>query len=382
MNRFAEPQEMSQSLAPITEERASRTLYRVSLLCRLRERVLTHPLLEERFALVPPSADLPNWWNVPQHDHELLLAASRHGVSRTELSIFSDPQYSFGQARLDYLHNQQAQAASQTVAFGQSQEQTSIKEEGLDDDSRLLGVETLCRSEPPVTPFVHSEGKVGGQAGWSWKKSKHAGSSGRKGERREGASDSDSDSDSGSSSSSRHSGSSSDSGDSDAERERGEEHLHLRHWVFFFGRNIFIVDCLSLITNECHLSSAALKMCDGDEDNSILSLTPSQDGAPQESLTDPLRVDWPKDRVLINRIDNLCSLILTGHWPAGRRYVPEIHLSAASEETGLGDDLGYPRVARKSNSTQSAESGDGQDTEFTVKLLKVLRILNGLCLRV
>ncbi|KAA0719516.1 Chromodomain-helicase-DNA-binding protein 8 [Triplophysa tibetana] len=332
--RGEEPQEMSQSLAPITEERASRTLYRVSLLCRLREHVLTHPLLEERFALAPPSADLPNWWNVPQHDHELLLAASRHGVSRTELSIFSDPQYSFSQARLDYLHNQQAQAASQTVVFGQSQEQTGIKEEGLDDDSRLLGVDTLCRSEPPVTPFAPSEGKVGGHPGWSWKKSKHAGSSGRKGERREGASDSDSDSDSGSSSSSRHSGSSSDSGDSDAERER------------------------------------ALKMCDGDEDNSILSLTPSQDGAPQESLTDPLRVDWPKDRVLINRIDNLCSLIQTGHWPAGRRYVPEIHLGAASEEPGLGDDLGYPRVPRKSNSTQSAESGEGQDTEFTVKLLK------------
>ncbi|XP_057189568.1 chromodomain-helicase-DNA-binding protein 8 isoform X2 [Triplophysa rosa] len=332
--RGEESQEMSQSLAPITEERASRTLYRVSLLCRLRERVLTHPLLEERFALAPPSAELPNWWNVPQHDHELLLAASRHGVSRTELSIFSDPQYSFSQARLDYLHNQQAQAASQTVAFSQSQEQTSIKEEGLDNDSRLLGVDTLCQSDSPVTPFAHSEGKVGGQAGWSWKKSKHAGSSGRKGERGEGASDSDSDSDSGSSSSSRHSGSSSDSGDSDAEREQ------------------------------------ALKMCDGDEENSILSLTPSQDGAPQESLTDPLRVDWPKDRVLINRIDNLCSLVLTGHWPAGRRYVPDVHLSAASEEHGLVDDLGYPRVARKSNSAMSAESGEGQDTEFTVKLLK------------
>lgn len=314
---------------------------------------------------MPPSSDLPNWWSIPQHDHELLLAASRHGVSRTELSIFSDPQYSFSQARLDYLHNQQAQVASQTLSFSQSQEQTSIKEEGLDDDSRLLGVDTLCQSNSPVTPFSHSEGKIGGQAAWSWKKSKHAGSSGRKGERGEGASDSDSDSDSGSSSSSRHSGSSSDSGDSDAEREQGEMHLHLGH---SFG-----IDCLSFINNECHLSAAVLKMCDGDEENSLLSLTPSQDGAPPESLTDPLRVDWPKDRVLINRIDNLCSLILTGHWPSGRRYVSDVQLSAASEEHDLGGDLGYPRVARKSNSALSAETVEGQDTEFTVKLLKVLR---------
>nr|XP_055057519.1 chromodomain-helicase-DNA-binding protein 8 isoform X1 [Misgurnus anguillicaudatus] len=334
--RGDESQSMSQPLAPITEERASRTLYRVSLLCRLRERVLPHPSLEERLALAPPSSDLPNWWSIPQHDHELLLAASRHGVSRTELSIFADPQYTFSQARLDYLQNQQAQAASQTLAFSQSQELTNIKEEGLDDGSRLVGTDTLCHSDSLATHFPHSEGKIGGQAGWGWKPSKHAGSSGKKGERSEAASDSDSDSDSGSSSSSRNSGSSDDSGDSDAEREQ----------------------------------AAALKMCDGDEENSILSLTASQDGAPPESLTDPLRVDWPKDRALINRIDNLCYLVITGHWPSGRRYIPETQLSGATEDHDLGGDLGYPRVARKSNSALSAEAVEGQDTEFTVKLLK------------
>uniref|UniRef100_A0A672R3Y0 Chromodomain-helicase-DNA-binding protein 8 n=1 Tax=Sinocyclocheilus grahami TaxID=75366 RepID=A0A672R3Y0_SINGR len=296
--RGEEYQDLSQSLAPITEERASRTLYRVSLLCRLRERVLPHPSLEERLSLAPLSSDLPNWWSIPQHDHELLLAADRHGVSRTELSIFSDPQYSFIQARLDYLQNQQAQAALQIHTLSQSQDPTSIKEESLDDESRLLGVEALC----------------------------------------EGPSDSDSDSDSGSSSSSRHSGSSDDSGDSD---------------------------------NDSDLLAAALKMCDGDEENSILSLTPSQEGAPPESLTDPLRVDWPKDRVLINRIDNLCSLVLKGHWPSGRRYVSDIQLNATAEEHDLGDGLGYPRVARKSNTAVSAEALEGQESEFTVKLLKV-----------
>uniref|UniRef100_A0A673IX60 Chromodomain-helicase-DNA-binding protein 8 n=1 Tax=Sinocyclocheilus rhinocerous TaxID=307959 RepID=A0A673IX60_9TELE len=336
--RPARGEDLSQSLAPITEERASRTLYRVSLLCRLRERVLPHHSLEERLSLAPLSSDLPNWWSIPQHDHELLLAADRHGVSRTELSIFSDPQYSFIQARLDYLQNQQAQAALQIHTLSQSQDPTSIKEESLDDESQLLGVEALCSSDSPALLLTHSEGKVGVQAGWSWKKSKNNGPSERKGgrERGEGPSDSDSDSDSGSSSSSRHSGSSDDSGDSDAEREQ----------------------------------VAALKMCDGDEENSILSLTPSQEGAPPESLTDPLRVDWPKDRVLINRIDNLCSLVLKGHWPSGRRYVSDIQLNATSEEHDLGDGLGYPGVARKSNSALSAEALEGQESEFTVKLLK------------
>uniref|UniRef100_A0A8C1E9U3 Chromodomain helicase DNA binding protein 8 n=1 Tax=Cyprinus carpio carpio TaxID=630221 RepID=A0A8C1E9U3_CYPCA len=325
-----ESQDLSQSLAPITEERATRTIYRVGLLCRLRERVLPHPSLEERLSLAPLSSDLPNWWSIPQHDHELLLAAARHGVSRTEHSVFPDPQYSFSQAHQDYLQNQQAQAASQIHLLSQSQDPTTIKEE----------MEALCPSDSPAMLLTHSEGKVGVQAGWGWKKSKNNGPSERKGgrERGEGPSDSDSDSDSGSSSSSRHSGSSDDSGDSD---------------------------------NDSDLLAAVLKMCDGDEENSILSLTPSQEGAPPESLTDPLRVDWPKDRVLINRIDNLCSLVLTGHWPSGRRYVSDILLNATSEEHDLGGDLGYPRVPRKSNSALSAEALEGQESEFTVKLLKV-----------
>uniref|UniRef100_A0A8C1Q3A0 Chromodomain helicase DNA binding protein 8 n=1 Tax=Cyprinus carpio TaxID=7962 RepID=A0A8C1Q3A0_CYPCA len=299
-----ESQDLSQSLAPITEERATRTIYRVGLLCRLRERVLPHPSLEERLSLAPLSSDLPNWWSIPQHDHELLLAAARHGVSRTEHSVFPDPQYSFSQAHQDYLQNQQ------------SQDPTTIKEESLDDESRLLGVEALCPSDSPAMLLTHSEGKVGVQAGWGWKKSKNNGPSERKGgrERGEGPSDSDSDSD----------------------------------------------------------SAAVLKMCDGDEENSILSLTPSQEGAPPESLTDPLRVDWPKDRVLINRIDNLCSLVLTGHWPSGRRYVSDILLNATSEEHDLGGDLGYPRVPRKSNSALSAEALEGQESEFTLVLHSVL----------
>lgn len=39
------------------------------------------------------------------------------------------------------------------------------------------------------------------------------------------------------------------------------------------------------------LFSAGMKVCDVDEDNSLLSLTTSQDGIPPP---DPLRVDWPK----------------------------------------------------------------------------------------
>ncbi|KAK5859331.1 hypothetical protein PBY51_020894 [Eleginops maclovinus] len=80
---------------PITEERASRTLYRIELLRRIREQVLPHPLLSERLKLCQPSPDLPEWWECGRHDHDLILGASKHGVSRTDYHILNDPTLAF-----------------------------------------------------------------------------------------------------------------------------------------------------------------------------------------------------------------------------------------------------------------------------------------------
>jgi len=61
----------------ITEERASRTLYRIRLLDKIRMEVLCHPKLKERLALCQRSPDLPVWWRCGHHDHELLIAMDR-----------------------------------------------------------------------------------------------------------------------------------------------------------------------------------------------------------------------------------------------------------------------------------------------------------------
>ena len=73
--------------------------------------------------------------------------------------------------------------------------------------------------------------------------------------------------------------------------------------------------------------------------------------------------------MLINRLDNLCNLVLSGQWPSGRRYVPETQLNPSSEL--VGDEMAYTRVIRKPSGTPSGLGGDGEDGEFTVKLLKV-----------
>ncbi|KAL4657212.1 chromodomain-helicase-DNA-binding protein 8-like isoform X1 [Arapaima gigas] len=348
------------SLAPITEERASRTLYRIGLLSRLRERVLPHPALEERLLLVQPSPELPPWWRTPHHDRELLMGASRHGVSRTELSIFRDPDFSFQQARHDFLQNQArpiSRSSTPSLHGLQSEEGLKVKEEEPDAESRLhgegsgagmAGLDSPHLTDSPSQFLSHpdvSSSKARGR--WGWKKGKgHGGKGGRhrggEGDSMQSNSDSESDSDS---TSSRRSGSSDESGDSEAEGDQER--------------------ALELTTDLPR--PGAMKLCDVDE-NSILSMTPSQDGAPLDTLGDPLRADWPKDRVVINRLENVCTTVLTGCWPVGRRYISEMQPNPILEEQVGSDELSYSRLIRKGGS--SGESSNVQDTEFTVKLLK------------
>lgn len=73
--------------------------------------------------------------------------------------------------------------------------------------------------------------------------------------------------------------------------------------------------------------------------------------------------------MLINRLDNMCTLVLSGHWPSGRRYQSEVQFNSNSEM--MGDEMSYIRVMRKPSCPPSGLGADGEDGEFTVKLLKV-----------
>lgn len=88
-----------------------------------------------------------------------------------------------------------------------------------------------------------------------------------------------------------------------------------------------------------------------------------------------------QDRVLINRLDSLCTLVLSGQWPTGRRYMSEAQLpaaaaagSGASDELAA-DELSFARLMRKANSAPGGAEGD--DGGFTVKLLKVSGVWSG-----
>lgn len=79
----------------ISEERASRSLYRIQLLSKIREEVLPHEKLDERLQLAQPSSSFPDWWQCGKHDKDLLLGVAKHGISRTDFNLLSDAELSF-----------------------------------------------------------------------------------------------------------------------------------------------------------------------------------------------------------------------------------------------------------------------------------------------
>uniref|UniRef100_A0A8C3SW89 Chromodomain helicase DNA binding protein 6 n=1 Tax=Chelydra serpentina TaxID=8475 RepID=A0A8C3SW89_CHESE len=95
---------------PITEERAARTLYRIELLRKVREQVLKYPQLHERLMLCRPSLYLPVWWECGKHDRDLLLGTAKHGLNRTDYYIMNDPELSFLDAYRNYAQHKRAGA--------------------------------------------------------------------------------------------------------------------------------------------------------------------------------------------------------------------------------------------------------------------------------
>lgn len=64
-------------IAPISEERATRTLSRIKLLNKIRNEIIHDENLVEHLSLCQRSSDLPEWWIPGRHDGELLTAAAK-----------------------------------------------------------------------------------------------------------------------------------------------------------------------------------------------------------------------------------------------------------------------------------------------------------------
>ncbi|XP_066460027.1 chromodomain-helicase-DNA-binding protein 8 isoform X2 [Eleutherodactylus coqui] len=240
-----EPPDPSLFIEPISEERASRALFRLDLLRRVREQVLCHPLLPARLSLCRPDPELPEWWESGRHDKELLEGAARYGLSRTDLTLMPDPSFSFLSCRLSCLQSRGVGNHSRPSTPTSVVPSLAVPEF---QQPHILSLSSSVSSSPAP--------------------------------RRSSCSSS-----------------SSSSSSDDSSDENNENRL----------------------TKLNGLPHSRLY-----DEESRLSLTASpadlntEDSA-QTVLENPHSAEWPKDRVLICRIEQVCNAVLTGKWASPRR---------------------------------------------------------------
>uniref|UniRef100_A0A8C4UZD2 Chromodomain helicase DNA binding protein 6 n=1 Tax=Falco tinnunculus TaxID=100819 RepID=A0A8C4UZD2_FALTI len=135
---------------PITEERAARTLYRIELLRKVREQVLKCPQLHERLKLCRPSLYLPVWWECGKHDRDLLIGTAKHGLNRTDYYIMNDPQLSFLDAYRNYAqHKRTGLPGPETLEEDEEEEDDDDNSEAAADVVEgLSGPETRAGCDP------------------------------------------------------------------------------------------------------------------------------------------------------------------------------------------------------------------------------------------
>ncbi|XP_051559122.1 chromodomain-helicase-DNA-binding protein 9-like isoform X1 [Myxocyprinus asiaticus] len=370
----------SLAIQPITEERASRTLYRVELLRKIREQVLRHPQLYERLALCQAGPDLPVWWEPGSHDRDLLLGAAKHGVSRTDYHILRDPELCFMAAQRNYSQNKgtaaQVQAQNQILPLGQShiptpiqhiqfkeasaltpfnqrEDLTGLKEEPLSEREEEGGerehkIETPS-IRPPTPSGVEEKHDVHDKRGENerrmvaartkpltpnsvTRKQKKLSKRSRKEARRGSRSDSDSD---GSSSSSSSSSSSRSSSSSSSSSRSGSSSSSSSSSCSSGSSSSSSSSSSSEDSDseEVPKNVSAVPGVKGFDEDSVASVNTTQDDMQDSHVTNGISNPphpfqggymlaasyWPKDRVMINRLDSICQAVLKGKWPGVRR---------------------------------------------------------------
>ncbi|XP_032172676.1 chromodomain-helicase-DNA-binding protein 7 isoform X3 [Mustela erminea] len=305
-----EPPDLSSMIEPITEERASRTLYRIELLRKIREQVLHHPQLGERLKLCQPSLDLPEWWECGRHDRDLLVGAAKHGVSRTDYHILNDPELSFLDAHKNFAQNRGAGSMSSltplAIGFCQTsavlssahvqEEKATGQSEGKVEESGSAAAQEKAegKEEEEETDGGEKDSKQGCEAEASSVKSELKGM--------------EVSADTGPKSISEK-GSEEDEEEKLEDDDKSEESSQPEAGAVSRGKNFDE-------ESNASMSTARDETRDGfymeDGDPSVAQLLHERTFAFSF---------WPKDRVMINRLDNICEAVLKGKWPVNRRQM-------------------------------------------------------------
>ncbi|XP_074134853.1 chromodomain-helicase-DNA-binding protein 7 isoform X4 [Sminthopsis crassicaudata] len=303
-----EPPDLSSMIEPITEERASRTLYRIELLRKIREQVLHHPQLGERLKLCQPSLDLPEWWECGKHDKDLLVGAAKHGVSRTDYHILNDPELSFLDAHKNFAQNRGTGSISSLnpLATGFSQTPPVISSTHIQDEKTIEPAEIKIEESdhPVIKEKSEVEEEEANPGEKDMKQECEAETSSVKSETKDIEISADADPKSIS-----EKGSEEDEEEKLDDDDKSEESSQPEAGTASQGKNFDE-------ESNASMSTARDETRDGfymeDGDPSVAQLLH------ERTFTFSF---WPKDRVMINRLDNICEAVLKGKWPVNRRQM-------------------------------------------------------------
>uniref|UniRef100_A0A8B9TMI5 Chromodomain helicase DNA binding protein 6 n=1 Tax=Anas platyrhynchos TaxID=8839 RepID=A0A8B9TMI5_ANAPL len=292
---------------PITEERAARTLYRIELLRKVREQVLKCPQLHERLKLCRPSLYLPVWWECGKHDRDLLIGTAKHGLNRTDYYIMNDPQLSFLDAYRNYAQHKRTGIPGSETLCCLYQTNSKLYSSPLYSqvDQTCESLETESESQIKLESIDNTMSQSGGSppdANCETFMSKEKGMEAK------------------SAPSQSHS-------EEDEEEEEDDDNSEAAADV---------AEDLS--------GPRTTAGCDP-ETNEL--------GGEEQSPGLPTPEDTcPEDRVIINRIDNICHAILKGKWPSSSQQFETQSLIAA------------PAVASNAGSRNSFAESEAPDPSF------------------
>ncbi|NP_001085269.1 chromodomain helicase DNA binding protein 7 L homeolog [Xenopus laevis] len=299
--------DLSMMIEPITEERASRTLYRIELLRKIREQVLNHPQLNERLKLCQSSIDLPEWWDCGKHDRDLLVGAAKHGVSRTDYHILNDPDLSFLEAHRSFAQNKGSSQPSNLpilIPPGPGYSDTPpIMPSTPNPDEKGSGNEEV-KTETVEDPAIKEEAEV---------KEEQAADTAEKPVKQESDPEAIAINDEIKIAEEAPKSISEKGSEEDDEKldydDKSEESSQAEVGITSQDKNFDE-------ESNASLSTARDETRDGFflEDGEQSGLHMLRERTFSFSF-------WPKDRVMINRLDNICETVLKGKWPVNRRQM-------------------------------------------------------------
>ncbi|KAJ8387669.1 hypothetical protein AAFF_G00152190 [Aldrovandia affinis] len=348
---------------PITEERASRTMYRIELLRRIREQVLPHSGLEERLRLCQASSDLPEWWECGRHDHHLLLGASKHGLSRTDYHILNDPQLGFLEAHRKFTQGRSGpRAQPPTSTLKEELGAQGPAPEKMEDSHTQEEVKRETGSPREEGPRK----KKSKEKEWSGetKSEGEAAECTAEGEEAEPKAEDEE--------------AEPQAEDQEAEAKAEKEAAEPEAKPTLLSQKGSEEDDEDKTEEEYksesshpEVSAASRDNAFDEESNASLStvLDETRDGS--QSGDAPVLYDrsfsfchWPKDRVVIDRLDVVCETVMKGRWPANRRQLYDFPsaLLPGYASTAAGNPVAHS-IAELSVVSRASHSGSGSHSE-------------------